>query len=179
MTTDSYLPLSHRYGGGFGVGCGSQGPRIGFAIRGSPPPIQQAGGCVRAMVMAEAPYLVALALLEQEGKRALPLNGKSLPAAAAEAPEPGDDGRTLVLELLLRLWQRSEEGALRRAAGDGSLVLVELPLEALQEQLPQLKARWVGGGATADFQAELAALAIRGWRVAIARYEPVRFTAWP
>jgi hypothetical protein len=128
------------------------------------------------MVMAEAPYLVTLALLEQEGKRALPLNGKSLTVAAAE---PGDDGRTLVLELLLRLWQRSEEGALRRAAGDGSLLLVELPLETLQEQLPQLKARWVGGGATDDFHAELAALAIRGWRVAIARYEPVRFTAWP
>jgi hypothetical protein len=57
--------------------------------------------------------------------------------------------------------------------------LVELPLEVLQGQLPGLKARWVGGGATADFHADLAALAIRGWRVAIARYEPVRFTAWP
>ncbi|MEA5415752.1 hypothetical protein [Synechococcus sp. BA-132 BA5] len=72
--------------------------------------------------------------------------------AVAEAAEPGDDGRTLVLEL---------------------------PLEALQEQRPRLKARWVGGGSTADFHAELDALAIRGWRVAIARYEPVRFTAWP
>jgi hypothetical protein len=142
-------------------------------------PILQAGGSVQVVVVAEAPYLVALALLEQEEKRALPLNGKSLAVAAADAAEPGDDGRTLVLELLLRLWQRSEEGALRRAAGDGSLLLVELPLEVLQEQLPRLKARWVGGGATADFHAELAALAIRGWRVAIARYEPVRFTAWP
>ena len=131
------------------------------------------------MVMAEAPYLVALALLEQGGTRALPLNGKSLAAAAAAAADPGDDGRTLVLELLLRLWQRSEEGALRRAAGEGSLLLVELPLEALQELLPRLKARWVGGGDSTDFHAELAALAIRGWRVSIARYEPVRFTAWP
>jgi hypothetical protein len=144
-----------------------------------PLPILQAGGSVQTVVVAEAPYLVALALLEQEGKRALPLNGKSLTVAALDAAEPGDDGRTLVLELLLRLWQRSEEGALRRAAGDGSLLLVELPLEVLQEQLPRLKARWVGGGATADFHADLAALAIRGWRVAIARYEPVCFTAWP
>ena len=130
------------------------------------------------MVMAEAPYLVALALLEQEGKRALPLNGKSLAVAAAEAPDPGDDGRSLVLELLLRLWQRSEEGALRRAAGDASLLLVQLPLEVLQEQLPRIKARWVGGGSTADFHSELGALAIRAWSVSIARYEPVRFTAW-
>ncbi|MCP9834993.1 MULTISPECIES: hypothetical protein [unclassified Cyanobium] len=129
--------------------------------------------------MADAPYLLALALLEQEGTRALPLNGKSVPPAAAEATDPGDDGRTLVLELLLRLWQRSEAGALRRAAGEPSLLLVELPLEALQEQLPRLKARWVGGGRTADFHAELDALAIRGWSVSIARYEPVRFSPWP
>ncbi len=129
--------------------------------------------------MAEAPYLVALALLEQEGKRALPLNGKSLAVAAAEAPDPGDDGRSMVLELLLRQWQRSEEGALRRAAGDASLLLVQLPLEVLQEQLPRIKARWVGGGSTADFHSELGALAIRAWSVSIARYEPVRFTAWP
>ncbi len=132
--------------------------------------------------MANRPYLVALALLEQEGKRSLPLNGKSRsgrPGAAAEAEDPGDEGRTLVLELLLRVWQRSEEGALRRAAGDQSLLLVELPLEALQEALPRLKARWIGGGATAAFQAELAALAIRGWSVAIARYAPVGFSPWP
>lgn len=137
-----------------------------------------------ATVMADAPYLVALALLEQEGKRALPLNGTSrsstsLAGAAAESQDPGDEGRTLVLELLLRLWQRSEEGALRRAGGDAGLLLGELPLAALQEALPRLKARWVSGGGSADFHAGLAALAIRGWRVSIARYEPGRFTAWP
>lgn len=147
-------------------------------------PILQAGGWLPATVMADVPYLVALALLEQEGKRSQPLNGKSwngpsTAEGASEAQDPGDEGRTLVLELLLRVWQRSEEGALRRAAGDGSLLLVELPLEALQEALPKLKARWIGGGATADFHTELAALAIRGWRVAIARYEPVRFSPWP
>lgn len=138
--------------------------------------------------MADAPYLVALALLEQGGQRALPLHGKSygkswsgpsMAVAEAEAWDPGDEGRTLVLELLLRVWQRSEEGALRRAAGDSSLLLVELPLEALQEALPRLKARWIGGGTTMAFHAELAALAIRGWSVAIARSTPVSFSPWP
>lgn len=129
--------------------------------------------------MADAPYLVALALLEQEGQRALPLNGKSLTMAAAGMEDPGDDGRTLVLELLLRLWQRSEAGALRRAAGEASLLLVELPLEALQEPLPLLKARWLGDGDTAAFHTALNALAIRGWSVSIARYAAVSFQAWP
>jgi hypothetical protein len=147
--------------------------------RGPGPPLLQAGVSRQATVMTDAPYLVALALLEQNGQRALPLNGRSLSPAAAVAPDPGEVGRSLALELLLRLWQRSEEGALRRAAGEASLLLVELPLELLQEQLPALKARWIGGGATAEFHAALAALAIRGWRVSIARYEPVHFTPWP
>jgi hypothetical protein len=91
----------------------------------------QGGAARRKNSMADAPYLVALALVEFAGKRALPLTGKSQAAAAADAVDPGDDGRTLALELLLRLWQRSEEGPLQRAAGEASLLLVELPIELM------------------------------------------------
>jgi hypothetical protein len=129
--------------------------------------------------MADAPYLVALALVEFGGKRALPLTGKSQPASAAEAVDPGEDGRTLALELLLRLWQRSEEGPLQRAAGEASLLLVELPMELMSEQLPLLKANWIAGGETAALLTSLEGLAIRAWRITIAKYEPVSFVAWP
>ena len=67
--------------------------------------------------MADSPYLVALALIEQDGRRSLPLTGKSQPAAAAAASDPGETGRSLALELLLRIWQRSDDGPLRRACG--------------------------------------------------------------
>lgn len=129
--------------------------------------------------MADAPYLVALALVEIAGKRALPLTGKSLPATAADATDPGDDGRTLALELLLRLWQRSDEGPLQRAAGEASLLLLELPLDVMSEQLPLLKANWISGSASEVLLDSLRELAIRGWRISIAKYEPVSFIAWP
>lgn len=129
--------------------------------------------------MAESPYLVALALVEFAGRRALPLTGKSLPASAAEASDPGETGRSLALELLLRLWQRSEEGALQRAAGDASLLLVEIPLDVMTEQLPRLKADWIAGGETDALLSGLDALATRGWRVTVAKYEPVSFIPWP
>ncbi|HYP03434.1 MAG TPA: hypothetical protein VER57_02675 [Cyanobium sp.] len=128
--------------------------------------------------MAESPYLVALALAEQEGRRILPLTGKSRSAALLPA-DPGEEGTTLALELLLRLWQRSDEGPLRRAAGEASLLLVELPLEGMSEQLPILKANWIRSGDTAAFQEHLATLVSRAWRISIARYEPVSFIAWP
>jgi hypothetical protein len=140
--------------------------------------------------MANAPYLVALALVELDGKRALPLTGKTQSAAAASAPaendpandpaqDPGDDGRTLALELLLRLWQRSDEGPLQRAAADNSLLLIEIPLDVMSEQLPLLKASWLASGDTAAFETSLKALVIRGWRMGIDKYEPVSFSPWP
>jgi len=71
--------------------------------------------------MPESPYLVALALVEFAGRRALPLTGKSLSLSSAEASDPGETGLSLALELLLRLWQRSEDGPLQRAAADAGL----------------------------------------------------------
>jgi hypothetical protein len=142
--------------------------------------IRQGGAAPNRIVfMAEAPYLVALALVEIGGQRALPLNGKSQAAGAGEASDPGDDGRTLALELLLRLWQRSDEGPMQRAAGESSLLLVELPLEVMSEQLPLLKANWLASGETATLLSSLEGLATRAWRITIAKYEPVTFIAWP
>lgn len=123
--------------------------------------------------MADIPYLVALALVEQEGTRLLPLSGKS-----CAAPDPESDGRTLALEVLLRLWQRSDAGSLRRAAGEDSLLLLELPLEVLSDQVPRLKADWLAGGETASLLRDLRSLASRGWRLAIAPREPVCLDPW-
>ena len=130
--------------------------------------------------MSDTPYLVALAFVELNGQRALPLTGKSWAEGSGGAedpqPDPGEAGRGLALELLLRLWQRSDEGALRRAAADDSLLLLAMPLEVMSERLPVLKANWLGGADTATVQASLRALALHSWQVSIAKYEPVRFT---
>lgn len=119
--------------------------------------------------MADAPYLIALALLEQDGKRAMPLQGKSLHQAIADADAPGDEGRRQVLELLVRVWQRSDEGPLRRAAAGMSLLLAEVPIEALQVQLPQLKANWLNSGDIDTLLRELGQVSSRLWCV---RQEP-------
>ena len=129
--------------------------------------------------MADAPYLFALALVELNGKRSLPIAGRSQSAAAVHHGDPGHEGLGLALELLLRLWQRSDEGPLQRAAGETSLLLVEIPLAEMSEKLPVLKARWLADGDIEAFQAGLQALAHRGWRVVFAKDEPVSLVAWP
>ena len=130
------------------------------------------------VVMAAAPYLVALALIEQEGRRALPLAGRSLNAEAAAAEQPTQVAHSLALELLLRLWQRSDDGALKRACGVESLLLVELPMECLPEDLPRLKADWLNSGDTRAFQKGLQAICGRAWTMSIAKFEPISLTAW-
>jgi hypothetical protein len=129
--------------------------------------------------MADAPYLVALALLEREGQRALPLTGRSCRPEAARAEDPGEEGRGLALELLLRLWQGSDAQPFRRAAGDASLLLVELPLQTMSDQLPIIKAGWINDGDTSAFQARLGEMATRAWTISLTKYEPIRFHPWP
>ena len=123
--------------------------------------------------MADTPYLVALALIEQEGRRASPLAGRSPKEVAAEGEAPDELGRALVLELLLRVWQRSDEGLLRRAAAAESLLLVELPMERLPEDLPVLKAAWLNSGDAEAFRKGLQRMSPRAWTIAVEKFQPV------
>ena len=50
--------------------------------------------------MADAPYLIVLALLEQGGERAMPLQGKSLREPLPAGADPGEVGRQQALDLL-------------------------------------------------------------------------------
>ena len=120
--------------------------------------------------MADTPYLVALALIEQEGRRALPLAGRSQKEVAAEGEAPDELGRALVLELLLRVWQRSDEGLLKRAAAAESLLLVELPMERLPEDLPVLKAAWLNSGDAEAFRKGLQGMSPRAWTIAVDKF---------
>jgi hypothetical protein len=125
--------------------------------------------------MAEASYLVVLALLEQDGKRGMPLQGQSLHQPLPIDGDPGEIGRLQALELLVRVWQRSDAGSLRRAAGSKSLLLLTLPIETLAEQLPALKAKWIRHGDTQALLSELTKLAEAIWTLSLEKREPLQF----
>ncbi|NDG74249.1 MAG: hypothetical protein EBX49_02700 [Synechococcaceae bacterium WB8_1B_136] len=125
--------------------------------------------------MADAPYVIVLALLSQQGERAMPLQGQSLREPLPADADPGALGRDQALELLGRIWQRSEQAPLQRAAGDHSLLVVTLPMEALQEQLPALKARWIRSGDTAELLQELQSLASGVWCLLQEHRQPMAY----
>ena len=123
--------------------------------------------------MADTPYLIAMALFDQQGRRALPLAGRSQAEVAPIGEAPQLLGHALALDLLLRVWQRSDEGSLQRAAGLYSLLLVELPMERLPEDLPAIKAAWLKTGDKEAFKVALQAMSSRGWTIAVEKFKPV------
>ena len=129
----------------------------------------------RCLPLADSPYLIALALLEQQGERAMPLQGRSLPEAIGPDGDPGAVGERLAYELLLRCWQRSDQGPLQRALNGHSLLLVQVPIEALQDSLPRLKADWIRSGNGAALLEGLAAIASGLWSLELPNREQPRY----
>jgi hypothetical protein len=128
--------------------------------------------------MAESPYLVCLALIEQNDRRRLPIGGGSLSEPIAAGADPGESGLAMALDLLLRLWQQSDDGPLARCEGLQSLLLLELPMDCFIESLPKLKAEWINSGDTIALLKGLRELAGRGWTLQTAKYSQPTFSSW-
>ncbi len=122
-------------------------------------------------------YLVALVLIEEGDKRAMPLGGKSIKEPLGSNDNPGAFGEELAKELLLRVFQRSENGSLRRAAGSRSLLVIHISLESMQDDLPRLKSEWIQSG---DFQQFISGLKIASegvWSLSFSRENGITYSS--
>ena len=66
--------------------------------------------------MASQDYLIAIALIEQNLVRAMPLGGKEIKDNLEVTENFKKLGEEVILNLLMRVFQRSDEGALKRAS---------------------------------------------------------------
>ena len=123
--------------------------------------------------MTTSSYLIALGLIEQNGQRAMPLGGKSLTNPSKKKSTPLENGEGIAFELLLRIMQRSEEKPLRRVAGNKSLLLLEIPMDVMQDQLPSIKAEWIEQGDSPKLISKLKDLSIGIWAIDFIKYEGI------
>ena len=124
--------------------------------------------------MSEFSYLVAIALIEQSGNRLMPLGGKSLKAPLSIDNRINEDVKTITLELLLRVMERTEEATVRRINSEESLLLLEISMEIMQTKLPILKAEWIQTGNTEIFLKELKKICNGIWSLNFIRYEGLK-----
>tara|TARA_B100000424_G_C22640986_1_gene354333 strand:- start:192 stop:593 length:402 start_codon:yes stop_codon:yes gene_type:complete len=126
--------------------------------------------------MANQDYLIAIALIEQNNERAMPLGGKEI-----KENLEGDNfiklGEEVTLNLLLRLFQRSDEGYLKRVSSDKGLLLVHMHPKRMQKELPFIKSEWIRDGDTNQFLKYLGNLSKEIWTVSFIKYKGIDFTS--
>ena len=127
--------------------------------------------------MASQDYLIAIALIEQNDLRAMPLGGKEIKDNLDEDGNLNKLGEDVILNLLLRVFQRSDEGALKRVSEDKGLLLVHMHPKRMQKELPFIKSEWIRDGDTNQFIKYLGNLSKEIWTVAFVKYKGIEFTS--
>tara|TARA_Y100001968_G_scaffold324496_1_gene363974 strand:+ start:37861 stop:38250 length:390 start_codon:yes stop_codon:yes gene_type:complete len=125
--------------------------------------------------MTVSPYLIAISLVEEGNKRAMPLGGKSLKSLVKKNEDPPENlVNQIALELCLRLLQKSDQNFIKRSAGDNSFLIVQIPLKQMNEELPLLKSRWLKSGDTKNFISEIKKCSLDIWKMNFVRYEGIK-----
>ena len=127
--------------------------------------------------MASQDYLIAIALIEQNEVRAMPLGGKEIKDNLRDDGNLNKFGEDVILKLLLRVFQRSDEGALKRASEDKGLLLVHMHPKRMQKELPFIKSEWIRDGDTNQFLKYLGNLSKEIWSVSFVKYNGIEFTS--
>jgi|TARA_Y100000813_G_C24034566_1_gene291497 hypothetical protein len=127
--------------------------------------------------MANPDYLIAIALIEQNNLRAMPLGGKEIKDKLEENNNLNKLGEDVILNLLLRVYQRSDEGPLKRASEDNGLLLVQMHPKRMQKELPFIKSEWIRDGDTNQFLKYLGNLSKEIWTASFVKYKGIEFTS--
>ncbi len=127
--------------------------------------------------MASQDYLIAIALIEQNNERAMPLGGKEIKTNIEDKGNFKILAEDVTLNLLLRLFQRSDEGSIRRLSEEKGLLLVHMHPKRMQKELPFIKAEWIRDGDTGQFLQYLGNLSKEIWTSSFIKYQGVEFTS--
>ncbi len=126
--------------------------------------------------MDEFYYLVALAFIEQGDSRLMPIGGKSIKGSDPQVQPPQQLIESISLELLVRLINRSKDGAIRSAAGEQSILLLKIPMISMQENLPSIKADWLRTGETDHCMNKLHEISNSIWHLSFEKYKGIKLT---
>ena len=125
--------------------------------------------------MQEQKYLIAIALAEQNNKRLMPLGGKTFSGDDALSQANKEKAEKIILDLLLRLFKRSNEGNLKISNNETGLLLAEISFESMQKNLPIIKSKWINDGETDNLIENLKSISSNLWSVQYKKHDGIIF----
>ena len=125
--------------------------------------------------MEDQKYLIAIALAEQNNQRLMPIGGKTYSGDNSSGNAPQKEADKIILDLLLRLFQRTNEGNLKISNDDKGILLAEIYSLEMQNIIPKIKSDWIKTGDTDNLIKKLISSCIKIWSVKYKKHEGISF----
>jgi len=125
--------------------------------------------------MEEQKYLIAIALAEQNNKRLMPIGGKTIASIISSSNPPQKESEKIILDLLLRVFNRTNEGSVKISNGDNGLLLAEISFTDMQNNIPTIKSNWINNGDTVELLNKLISSCSNLWAVQYKKHEGIIF----
>ena len=125
--------------------------------------------------MEEQKYVIAIALAEQNKKRLMPLGGKTFAGVDTLSQSSKKEVEKIILDLLLRLFQRTTEGSLKISNDETGLLLAEISFESMHNNIPVIKSNWINSGDTDTLIENLNSICSNLWSVQFKKHEGIMF----
>jgi len=125
--------------------------------------------------MEEQKYVIAIALAEQNNKRLMPLGGKTFSGVDTLSQSSKKEVEKIILDLLLRLFQRTIEGSLKISNDETGLLLAEISFESKHNNIPLIKSNWINSGDTDTLIEKLKSICTNLWSVKFQKHEGILF----
>ena len=125
--------------------------------------------------MEEQKYVIAIALAEQNNKRLMPLGGKTFSAVDTLSQSSKKEVEKVILDLLLRLFQRTTEGSLKISNDKTGLLLAEISFESMHNNIPVIKSKWINTGDTDTLIEKLKSICSNLWSIEFKKHEGILF----
>ena len=125
--------------------------------------------------MDEQKYVIAIALAEQNNKRLMPLGGKTCVGVDTLNQSSIKEIEKIILDLLLRIFQRTTEGSLKISNDVNGLLLAEISFESMHNNIPVIKSNWINSGDTDTLIEKLKSISSNLWSVKFQKHEGILF----
>ena len=125
--------------------------------------------------MEEQKYVIAMALAEQNNKRLLPLGGKTFSGVDTLSQSSKKEVEKIILDLLLRLFQRTTEGSLKISNDETGILLAEISFDSMQKNVPIIKSNWINTGDTETLISNLKTTCSNLWSVQYKKHQGIIF----